>query len=668
MSDDESDDELGYLQTQIYEELEEPQEDISFGSNNNLGETNQENDEQEEEETSITTAQAASNPRVIRAMRELESSFNPEAQRIIDAQTDAVTFAEDKEMSNTDNISTGLFEDSEVGRDSSVPGNSDEQLHYLADIREIADTAVDANNNNPPEYIEPTSFWDAWNHPDPEQRKRWREAICKEYGDMKTRVVWEVKQKSKMPKGRRCVKCKWVFKIKRDGRFRARLVACGYSQIPGVDFTANYSPVINDSTFRFLILLLIYYNFSSMIVDVETAFLYGQLEEEIYMDCPVGYAEATGEIVNGTDHVLLLLQCIYGLVQAARQYYKHMIQILKKLGFTGGEVDPCLFVRRTKKGICYIGIYVDDNLLIGDKAAIQEVIDDLKAAGLVLKIEGSLHDYLSCEIAFSKDRKKAWLGQPHLIKKLETTFGDEVMKLMKYVTPGTPGRTQVREIDKTLCLAGEKQTRYRSGVGMLLYLTKHSRPDIANAVRELCKVLDGATIAAYKEMLRIIKYVLDSRHLGLRIEPQGRVGSAWNIVAYTDSDYATDPETCRSISGYVVYIHGVPISFKTAQQKSVTLSSAEAEWTALSEAVKEIKFLIQLCENVQIKVQLPVVVRVDNNAAIFMSKNVTTTSRTKHVDVRTKFVRELQQSGVISIKFVRSEDNISDILAKNLGR
>ena len=114
------------------------------------------------------------------------------------------------------------------------------------------------------------------------------------------------------------------------------------------------------------------------------------------------------------------------------------------------------------------------------------------------------------------------------------------------------GRTQVREMEKALCLSGEKQTRYRSGVGMLLYLTKHSRPDIANAVRELCKVLDGATEGSYKEMLRIIKYVLDSRHLGLRIEPEGRVGSAWNIVAYTDSDYATDPETRRSVAGYVV--------------------------------------------------------------------------------------------------------------------
>lgn len=111
----------------------------------------------------------------------------------------------------------------------------------------------------------------------------------------------------------------------------------------------------------------------------------------------------------------------------------------------------------------------------------------------------------------------------------------------------------------------------------------------------------------------------------------------------------------------------VSLSHSKQPNRKASRLVAEAEWTALSEAVKEIKFLIQLCENVQIKVQLPVVVRVDNNAAIFMSKNVTTTSRTKHVDVRTKFVRELQQSGVISIKFVRSEDNISDILTKNLG-
>ena len=89
-----------------------------------------------------------------------------------------------------------------------------------------------------------------------------------------------------MPNNKRCVKCKWVFKVKRNGIFRARLVVCGYSQIPGVDFTENYSPVVHDITYRVLLLAMIIYQLKAKIVDVETAFLYGELDEVIYMDCP----------------------------------------------------------------------------------------------------------------------------------------------------------------------------------------------------------------------------------------------------------------------------------------------------------------------------------------------------------------------------------------------
>ncbi len=122
----------------------------------------------------------------------------------------------------------------------------------------------------------------------------------------------KVKQ-DKIPKGRCCVKCKWVFKIKRNGIFHACLVVCGYSQIPGVYFLENYSPVAHDVTFRILILVLIVLGLKAKIVDVDTAFIYGNIEEEIFMECPPGMTDAE------EDDVLALNKCIYGLVQAARQ-------------------------------------------------------------------------------------------------------------------------------------------------------------------------------------------------------------------------------------------------------------------------------------------------------------------------------------------------------------
>ena len=127
---------------------------------------------------------------------------------------------------------------------------------------------------------------------------------------------------------------------------------------------------------------------------------------------------------------------------------------------------------------------------------------------------------------------------------------------------------------------------------MLLWLVKHSRPDIANCVRELSKVLDGTTEAAYKEMLRVIKYVLDTKNLGLKIEPTEGRNTPSDLVCFSDSDYAGDPETRCSVYGYVLYIKGVPVAWRSKGQRSVTLSSSEAEWIALSEAVKEIMFIL----------------------------------------------------------------------------
>ena len=122
------------------------------------------------------------------------------------------------------------------------------------------------------------------------------------------------------------------------------------------------------------------------------------------MECPPGMQGVS------EDDALALNKCIYGLVQAARQYYKKMVRILKDIGFAGGYVDPCLFMKDYVKGLIYIALYMDENLLIGHTRAILGVIGNLREKGLVLKIEDELHDYLLCEIKYSKDGKQAWLG------------------------------------------------------------------------------------------------------------------------------------------------------------------------------------------------------------------------------------------------------------------
>ena len=141
-------------------------------------------------------------------------------------------------------------------------------------------------------------------------------------------------------------------------------------------------------------------------------------------------------------------------------------------------------------------------------------------------------------------------------------------------------------------------------------------------------------------MLRIIKYVLDTKDLGLTMEPTSHQDGPWELICFSDSDYAGDADTRRSVSGYILYVQGVLIIWRLKAQRSVTLSLTEAEWVALSEAVKEIIFVLQLLESLNINVKLPIIVRMDNVGTIFMSGNKTTTSQTKHVNICTKNVNE----------------------------
>ena len=145
-------------------------------------------------------------------------------------------------------------------------------------------------------------------------------------------------------------------------------------------------------------------------------------------------------------------------------------------------------------------------------------------------------------------------------------------------------------------------------------MTKHLRPDIANSVHELSKSMDGASKLQFREMLQVIKFILDIKDLGLKIVPTLQNG-IWKLEAFSDSDFANDKETRISVYGYVIYFCGVPVAWKCKSMRSVVLSTTEAEYVAISEVVKEIKFIYQLLESMDVKVPLPIKVRVDNIGA-----------------------------------------------------
>lgn len=508
----------------------------------------------------------------------------------------------------------------------------------------------------------PKTFTEAMKRSD---KHKWKEAFWLEFENIEDKEVWQLYEKKRLPAGRKIIGNRWVNVIKPDGRYRSRTVAKGFSQIPGKDHQENHAPVIHDTTLHMVLCFKLYYKLHKKQFDVETAFLYGELEEELYMEFPEGYEEylfEKGARFESKRYCLLLKKALYGLVQAARQWWKKITEVLNSIGFVSSKADPCLFVKagKGKEPPAFIVLYVDDGGIIGTPEVIDEV---MKLLSKVFKIKdlGDMKTFVACDII--DDGNTIWLQQSKLINHLKESFMKEIESMKSYQTPAGPKTIVMRPIEGDPVISAEAQSKYRSGVGMLLYLIKHSRPDLANAIRELTKVLDGATQAHYKAMLRVIKYVIDTEFHGLKIQPHGN--QPVEIVAYSDSEYGGDRDTRISVYGYKIYMNGALISWKSKSGKSVTLSSTEAEYFACSEAAKEVMFIKNVLETMGIEVKLPMIIKVDNTGAIYLANNYTAGQRTKHIDIRVHYVREYIHDGIIKIEFVRSENNDADILTKN---
>ena len=228
-----------------------------------------------------------------------------------------------------------------------------------------------------------------------------------------------------------------MFKIKRDGTNRARLVALGYNKIPGVDYTGNFAPVTHDVSFRITLARMMVEKLDSLVMDVETDLLYGEIDEEIFMKSPIGMEEI--DPGSSPEDCYQLVKGIYGLCQAARQFWKKFVNTAKQepFGFQVSPTNPCMLFKENELGVCIIIMYVDHMLIIGKKEQRQEFATKIQKEFSV-KIQHNLTDYLGCEFHMNKVKPRGWLGQPSVIESLEQKFGDRAMKERLSLTPGTP--------------------------------------------------------------------------------------------------------------------------------------------------------------------------------------------------------------------------------------
>lgn len=449
---------------------------------------------------------------------------------------------------------------------------------------------------------------------------------------------------------------KWAFAIKRNDkgiieRFKARLVALGYRQTPGVDYFETYAPVANMNTIRVFLVLCCQRGYVVMQYDIDTAFLNGCLKEDVYIWPPKG-------IQIADRFILKLNRALYGLKQAAITWYKTITRVFEdKLGFKRCKTDSCIFVRNENGIVTYIVLYVDD-LLIGapNVKIVEDIIAQLQEE-FKLKTLGQVKFILGMEVDYDRSNRTMKLFQAACITRMVEKFNQVDCKPV--YNPSVQGQVFVKsEIPDPRM----KNRPFRSLIGSLLYVANGTRPDITFAVCQLSRHLENPTEEHWKAAIRILRYLKTTKTYGIKYKSS----KSLQLSAYSDADWASSKENRRSTSGIFVMINGSPVIFKSRLQRVVALSTAEAEYIALSLCVQEVMWTKTLLSELVYTQDQATIIYEDNQSAIAIAKNDGYQSRAKHIDIRHHFVREQVKFGNIDLQYISSKSQLADYLTKPL--
>ena len=361
--------------------------------------------------------------------------------------------------------------------------------------------------------------------------------------------------------------------------------------------------------------------------------------------------------------VLKLLKTIYGLKQSAMAFWKMLLRCMKNMDMKRSTADPCLYYDWTELGLVLIVSWIDDNLIMGTKEAVAKTKHELMSR-FDCKDCGELDEYVGCRITKLQGAIK--FTQDVLLQSYEDEFD---LPSRNYATPAKPGNVLTKG-DTDSALDSEMQTKYRSGVGKLIHMIEWSRPDICSAVRDLTRHMQQATKACLDAMYRLIAYIVRTRNRGTTLKPDeqwdGSKDFLFKIGGRSDSDYATNPEMRKSMTGCRVLLYGAPVSWRSSTQKHVALSVTEAEMGAGVTCVQDMMYVHNLLVSMGLKVQLPMVLEMDNQGAVDLANGWSVGGRTRHVDVRIHYVRELKEAGMLLIKWVPGPQNDADMHTKNV--
>ncbi|KAL5848850.1 hypothetical protein ACOSQ4_006863 [Xanthoceras sorbifolium] len=489
-----------------------------------------------------------------------------------------------------------------------------------------------------------------------EDSVKWESAMRDEMDSLMSNQTWEL---AELPPGKKALHNKWVFRIKEEHngnkRYKARMVVKGFQQKEGIDYNEIFSPVVKLTTIRLVLKIVAAENLHLEQLDVKTAFLHGDLEEEIYMRQPEGFKEAGKE-----NLVCRLKKSLYGLKQAPRQWYKKFDSFMSSSGFTRCQADHCCYIKRFDNSFIILLLYVDDMLVAGsDMQEIMNLKRELSKQ-FAMKDLGAAKQILGMRIKRDTKSETLLLSQAEYIKKVLSRFNMQDAKPVS--TPlGVHFRLSKEQSPKT----EEERTHmakvpYASAIGSLMYAMVCTRPDIAQAVGAVSRYMNNPGKIHWEAVKWILRYLRGTTNKTLCFK-----GGDTTLTGYVDADLAGNVDIRKSTTGYVYTLGGTAVSWVSQLQKIVALSTTEAEYVAVTEASKEMVWLQSFLGELG-KKQEDNVLYCDSQSAIHLAKNPSFHSRTKHIQLRYHFIRSLLEDGILKLEKISGAQNPADMLTKTV--
>mgnify|MGYP001791670327 CR=1 FL=1 len=488
------------------------------------------------------------------------------------------------------------------------------------------------------------------NYEEASKDKVWIKAMEEEIKMIEKNETWELVDP---PSNKDVIGVKWVYKTKLnpDGsiqKHKARLVAKGYAQIPGVDYTETFAPVARMDTIRALIALAAQKKWKIYQLDVKSAFLNGELKDEIYVEQPEGFLQEEGK-------VLRLKKALYGLKQAPKAWYTKIDGYFTHQGFRRSISEPTLYIKSQGNNIIIVSLYVDDLIVTGNNTSLieefkKDMMDTFEMSNL-----GLMHYFLGMEI--KQEEEGIFISQKKYTEDMLKKFRMQDCKPV--VTPLIPNEKLKKEDGSKPANA----TNYRSLIGSLLYLTA-TRPDIMYATSLLSRFMESPSETHYGAAKRLLRYLQGTINYGIWYKPSPDS----QIVGYTDSDWAGSQDDMKSTSGYAFTLGSGIFSWGSKKQDSVALSSAEAEYVAAAGAACQAIWLKRILADMGELQDSATEIYCDNKSAIAMARNPVQHNRTKHIDIKYHFLRDVQANELIEMKYCPTEEQLADIFTKALPR